>query len=154
MQVVSIATNLKMMPLKKYILVATVAIVVFVALYAYKEYNRKATNLQNTKPDETISATDLVAAFENDETKANTKFNGKTILVTGTVAEIENQQDTLLNIYLGSQDALHKVSCSIDMRNKQKKQETITGKQISIKGICTGFLADVEMNRCVIVNEK
>ncbi len=123
-------------------------------MYAYKEYNRRPADLSTVKPDVIVTAVDLVNAFETDEGKANVKFNGKTLLVKGVVAEINNQQDTLLNIYLGKNEAMHKVSCAVNIRNKEMKHTPVVGDIIAVKGICTGFLQDVEMNRCVIEIDK
>lgn len=124
------------------------------AIYAYREYNRRPEDLSTIQPDITITAADLVNAFETDEAKANTKFNGKTLLVSGMVAEINNQADTLLTVYLGKNEAMHKVSCAINIRHNETKELPAVGDNISVKGICTGFLLDVEMNRCVLVNDK
>ena len=143
-----------MTPIKKLIVVALIIIVAIAGLYAYKEYNRKAEDLSTAKVEETINASDLVLAFEKDEARATKKFAGKTVLVTGKVAEIINQQDTMLNIFLGDETAMSKVSCLMDIRKKETFKNILVGNQISIKGVCTGFLADVEMNRCIIVNEK
>ena len=135
-------------------MVALIIIVAIAGLYAYKEYNRTAEDLSTVKVEETINTSDFVLAFEKDEAGATKKFAGKTVLVTGKVAEIINQQDTMLNIFLGDETAMSKVSCLMDIRKKETFKNILVGNQISIKGVCTGFLADVEMNRCIIVNEK
>ncbi len=154
MQAVSTPINHNMISIKKLIVAAVIIIVAIAGLYFYKEYNRKVADLSNAKVEETINAADLVTAFENDEAGATKKFAGKTVLVMGNVAEIINQQDTMLNIFLGDKSAISKVSCLMDMRKKEGFKNIVSGTQISIKGICTGFLADVEMNRCVIVNDN
>ena len=123
-------------------------------IYAYKEYNRKVTDLTHEKPQQTITASALLAAFKNEEENANKKFTGKTLLVTGIISEINNEQDTLLNIYLGEDNAIEKVSCIMDMRRKESFEKLKPGQPISIIGFCTGYLQDVEMNRCVIVPSK
>lgn len=154
MQVDSTPTNNNMKPFKKYLIFAVALLIVLAGFYAYKEYNRKAADLSTVNADEIINVTDLIHQFETDEAAATKKFAGKTLLVTGNITEIENQQDTLYNIFLGDETAIYKVSCLMDIRKKDAFKNISVGKQISIKGICTGFLADVEMNHCVIVNEK
>ncbi len=139
---------------KKYIVFAILIIIIIAGIYGYKEYNRKVADVSTAAPQEIIHATDMLAAFTNDEAVATKKFAGKTVLVTGIVAEIINQQDTMMNIFLGNDTDINKVSCLMDMRKKEALKNVSVGKQISIKGVCTGFLADVEMNRCVIVNQK
>ena len=154
MVVVSIATNFTMTPFKKYALLGILTVVIIIAVYGYKEYNRKAADVYTAVPQETLQATEMITAFTTNEAAATKKFAGKTVLVTGVVAEIINQQDTMINIFLGDETDINKVSCLMDIRKKEAFKNISVGKQISIKGICTGFLADVEMNRCVIVNKK
>jgi hypothetical protein len=135
---------------KKYVLVAITAIIVIVSIYAYKEFNRKPADLSNIKPQVTISVDSIIAAYENDEAKANKQFLGKTILVNAVISEMNNQHDTLLNVIMGN-GGLHNVSCLLDNTQLENYKKCSVGKPVSIKGICTGFLADVELNRCVIV---
>jgi tRNA_anti-like len=136
---------------KKYALVATLAIIAIAIIYGYKEFNRKPANLLNVKPQLSVSADSIIAAYENDEAKANAQFLGKTILVNGIVSEMNNQHDTLLNVIIGN-DGLHNVSCLLDKEQLENYKKYSVGKPVYIKGICTGFLADVELNRCVIVS--
>jgi tRNA_anti-like len=138
---------------KKYTLVAITAIIVIVSIYAYKEFNRKPADLSGIKPQVFITVDSIVAAYENDEANANAQFLGKTILVNGIIAEMNNQHDTLLNVIMGN-DGMHNVSCLLDNGQLGNYKKYNVGKPIAIKGICTGFLADVELNRCVIVGEK
>jgi hypothetical protein len=139
---------------KKIIALLTIVAAIVVSVFAYKEYNRKSTDLSFVKPQVTIDAIKLIAAYENDEPNANKLYLGKVLLVSGKIAAIENQQDTLVTILLGGQDNMHKVSCLLDKAQIKNIKNYSVEKTIAIKGICTGFLADVELNRCVIVDEK
>jgi hypothetical protein len=153
MQVESIATKKNNVPaLKKYILIVVVAVVAIAAIYGYKEFNRKPADVSAIKPQITITVDSIVAAYENNEAKANAKFLGKTILVNGIIAEMNNQHDTLLNVMLGN-EGLHNVSCLLDNGQIDNFKKYSIGKSVSVKGICIGFLADVELNRCVIVTD-
>jgi hypothetical protein len=138
---------------KKYALVAIIAIIAVAAIYGYKEFNKKPADVTNIKPQVIVSVDSIIAAYENDEGKANAAFLGKTILVNGIVSEMNNQHDTLLNIIMGN-DGLHNVSCLLDNEQLENYKKYSVGKPVSIKGICTGFLADVELNRCVIMNNE
>jgi uncharacterized protein (DUF1330 family) len=139
---------------KKIIALITIVAAIVVSVFAYKEYNRKSTDLSFVKPQVTIDAEKLIAAYETDEENANKLYLGKVLLVNGKISAIENQQDTLVNILLGGQDNMHQVSCLLDKAQIKNIKNYSVEKTIAIKGICTGFLADVELNRCVIVDEK
>jgi tRNA_anti-like len=136
----------------KKIAIISIPIIAIVVIYGYREFNRKPADLSTIKPQVIISADSIIAAYENDEAKANAQFLGKTILVNGMVTEMKNEQDTLLNVILGN-DGLHNVSCLLVNGQLENFKKYSVGKPVSIKGICTGFLADVELNRCVIVSD-
>lgn len=139
---------------KKYLLLGCLAIAAIAAMYGYKEFNRKPANLSNIKPEAIVSVDSIVAVYAIDEVAANKKYLGKTIQVSGFVAEVNNQQDTLLNVVLGNTESINNVSCLLDKNQLDNLKYCIVGRPISIKGICTGFLADVELNRCVIIVEN
>jgi tRNA_anti-like len=123
------------------------------SIYGYKEFTRKPADLTKSDAAESLAASDLCALYSNYEDSANKKYLGKIIEVTGSIVEIENQQDTLLTILLG--DTLHpgRVSCLIDKKKIAAAKNSVLGDAIKLKGICTGYLMDVELNRCVIVKK-
>ena len=106
------------------------------------------------QPSTKTNVADIVDLYENDEAKANKLFLDKTIQVHGPVTEIVNQQDTLINVFLGDINSLHKVSCLLDKKHFNLIKKYTAGQQITIKGICTGFLMDVELNRCIVVDNN
>jgi hypothetical protein len=139
---------------KKNIAFITAIILLVAAGYFYKEYQRKPADITRVEPVAKINVATIVDLYENNETKANQQYLGKIIQVSGTITDINNQQDTLINISLGDSSSLHKVSCLLDKRHMNAIKKYKPGEAITIKGICTGFLLDVELNRCVIVNDN
>ena len=135
--------------IKKLVLSILFAAIIIASLYFYLQYNRKPADLMDTKPAFIVTASNLVKEFESDEAAANKKFLGKIIQVNGALASAVYNQDTLINIILG--DALHRVGCQFDKRHSPEIEKFHEMNTISVKGICTGYLMDVELNRCVIV---
>jgi hypothetical protein len=121
-----------------------------VGAYVYKEYNRKPASLENLPAVVNINADTLINQFTTNETEANKKYLGKVISVKGFIKEINNQQDTLLTIVLGDTSLTSSVSCLMDSGYIKSKKVFTPGASIIIKGICTGYLIDVELNRCVV----
>jgi hypothetical protein len=139
---------------KKYIVVGFIVIIAAAAAYGYREYSRKPADLNNVTAVAKMSAANLVSEFNENENAANNKYLGKIIEVTGPVAEVNNEQDTVINISLGSNEELHKVSCRMDSRHFSEAKKYSEGNIITIKGTCDGFLMDVELNRCVISKDQ
>jgi len=139
---------------KKHIAFIVVPAVLLTGSYFYKEYHRKPADIEDSQPLAKLKVSAIVDQYEKDETIANQQYLGKVIQVTGPISEIINQQDTLGYVFLGESNSLHKVSCLINRPHIREIGKYIIGQQITLKGICTGFLLDVELNRCVIVGDQ
>jgi hypothetical protein len=124
--------------------------------YAYSEYSRKVKDLANVKADLRINATELVAAFEKNETGANTIYLDKVIAVRGTVKSVEKNDRGHYTVILGESGSASAVRCSMDSTHQQDISVIPAGSLVTIKGACTGFNADellgsdVILNRCVL----
>lgn len=140
-----------MRSVRKYGFVVLLLAVAAASWYIYAEYNRKPSDLSSLKPQAKVNDSVLITLYMSNEQIANQKYLGKPIDVTGTVLEIINLNDTVANIMLGKADELHKVSCLMDAKHVNDVKDYIPGNKITIRGICTGFLIDVELNRCVII---
>jgi hypothetical protein len=135
----------------RYLLAAILVIVAILCIYAYKEFMRKPADLDKSDAVASMAASDLYGLYSNYEDSANKKYLGKILEITGRVVEIENQQDTLLTILLGDSSQSGRVSCLIDKKQNAAAKKILVGDVLKLKGICTGYLMDVELNRCVIV---
>ena len=114
---------------------------------------RKPAELDQSDAAERMAASDLYDMYSNYEDSANKKYLGKILEITGSVVEIENQQDTLFTILLGDTLQPGRISCLIDKKQNATAKNILLGDVLKIKGICTGYLMDVELNRCVIVKK-
>ena len=144
-------TVTSMKSIRKYLLLIITLIIAAVVIYVYYEYNRKPANLIDIKATANVEAADLISIYEKEESKANAQYLGKAIDVTGVISDILNQQDTLVNIMLGNKNEMHRVSCLMGRNNLAKIGQYHIGDKITVRGICTGYLLDVELNRCVII---
>lgn len=135
----------------KYLLVGFGIILISIGIYAYKEFNRKSPDLVNTEAVDYTTASLLFDAYSNNEDAANKKYLGKVLQVSGTIVEVTNQRDTAFTILLGSSTQSSRVSCTIDKNHIAAAKKYSIGNVVKVKGICTGYLMDVELNRCLIV---
>ncbi|HEX5652538.1 MAG TPA: hypothetical protein VFX58_05660 [Chitinophagaceae bacterium] len=126
--------------------------------YGYSEYTRKVKNLARVKAEISLTATELVMAFEKDETAANQKFLDKILAVEGTLKSVEQNDAGFYTLVLGEPSSMSSVRCSMDAKPHGEIGTLSEGRQVSIKGACTGFTADellgsdVVLNRCVFDN--
>ena len=131
---------------KKRLLLLGLLVVCTGAIIGYREYNRKPASLTTQTPLYTMPANQLASEFSANEATANKKFLGKPIEVTGIVAAETKETTILLKT-----DSGISVSCSMDSLEYIHHATIKTGDQVKLRGICTGLLMDVELNRCVII---
>lgn len=136
-----------------YLLAGVIIFVAAMCLYGYREFTRKPADLTESDAAESLAASDLYKLYYNNEDSANNKYLGKVLEIKGTVIKIENQQDTLLTILLGDTLQTSGVSCMLDKKQIPAAKNILAGDVLKLKGICTGFLLDVELNRCVLVKK-
>jgi len=129
-------------------------LLVALGVYGWWQYHRSPGDMAKTSPAMKVSVAYLVAKYVKDEPSANALFLGKLIQVSGTITDIRFERDTLVNLLLGEAGAMHQVSCLMDKQSNPAIRRLAAGKPVIIKGICTGFLMDVELNRCVIVTPR
>ncbi|HET9744683.1 MAG TPA: hypothetical protein VFP97_03155 [Chitinophagaceae bacterium] len=142
---------------KKRIILAFIAVAIIGgAWFGYSEYNRKVKDLANVKAEVSMQTKELIAAFEENETDANTEYLDKIIAVKGNVKAVEKDDRGYFSIILGEQGSMSSVRCSMDSLHVKDVFHVKEGTEVTIKGACTGFNADellgsdVILNRCVI----
>lgn len=143
----------------RYSLLFAFVFAVVAVFYGYKEFNRKPKTLTEETASFSLTQEDLLNAFSTDEKAATLKFGGKVIEVTGIVKLVETDENGNNTVVLSSSSSLSSIRCSIDTTQSQTTASIQPNTKISIKGICTGFIADelglgsdVILNRCVLAN--
>lgn len=122
---------------------------ILAALYMF---NLKHTDMAKAKPDFVLSASLLQQAFEDDEAAASTKYINKILEVSGTIASVEPAGDNIVSISLMTGSEISSVICtSTSIADPSKFR---TGEEITLRGECSGFLLDVLLNNCAIIDDK
>jgi hypothetical protein len=134
--------------MRKKVIFSVAILMLCVAAYAFYLYNKPHTSVEAITPAVTINATDLYEAFAQNEMAANKEYVDKVVLVKGKVSEVSHT-DSTLTILLESNSIAGGVSCNILAKNTTAASIK-NGQPISIKGRCSGYLADVMLADCVI----
>ncbi len=115
------------------------------AVVGYKMYTKPHRNVAEAKTIQ-ISAIDLVTAYENNEAGANSLYLDKVLEVKGEVNEVSKNQKGETVITLKGTD-MSGLICTLE---GTPTSEVKPNSSVVIKGICTGFLTDVVLVRCVL----
>ncbi|MEI8225710.1 MAG: hypothetical protein WCG82_07260 [Bacteroidota bacterium] len=141
--------------MKTYVKIA-LFVVSFIALSAILAalymYNLKHTDMAKAKPDFVIAASVLYKAFEDDETSAATRYINKILEVTGIIASVKPAANNILNISLVTGSDLSSVICTFPAIADPSKFSP--GDEITLRGECSGFLMDVLLNNCAVIENK
>lgn len=135
----------------KKILLLLLAVALVGAGYAWYQYNRKPPDVKTKAPEIKTGADELVAAFNNDEAAANKVYVEKIVSVTGKIADIKIDPAGQATVFLESGDPMASVTCSFYDTEAAAVKNLAVGGQVTIKGVCTGKLMDVVLNKCSIV---
>lgn len=108
--------------------------------YVYQDHR----DIQSEAPAFTVSATELSAAFEQDETSATQTYLNKTILVTGMVSTIDNETAMMEpSIFFALSE------------NQQLPEKKAFMTEVQIKGRCIGYdsiLEEIKFDQSVIIH--
>ena len=118
------------------------------AIAGYVIYNKPAEKKITAAADESMKATELYSAFENNEDNANQRFLNKVIQVTGIVNNISPSGTSGMTVLLSTGNEMSSISCEFSDTSGIKNISE--GQQIRVKGKCTGLLMDVILVQCSI----
>ena len=111
----------------------------------YKMWNKPHRNVAAARSI-TVTAATLAAGYESNETSANAQYLDKVLEVNGEVATVSANQKGKTVITLKGSD-MSGIICTVE----GALTATIKpGAAVVIKGICTGYLTDVVLVRCII----
>ncbi|MCX6302564.1 MAG: hypothetical protein NTW82_10300 [Bacteroidia bacterium] len=120
---------------------------ILIALYMY---NMQHKDLQKIKPDFVITAADLQKAFEDNDALATSKYVNKILEITGMIESVNTGKENILSVIIKTGSDFSSVICTFPLKADTTK--FIVGDQVTIKGECSGFLMDVLLNNCVLIN--
>ena len=113
-------------------------------------YYKKPPDIRRSTAHYQTTAPALLAEFNQNESTANAKYLDKIVIVEGTISNIEPDGGSPA-VFLETGDPMAAVTCSFYNTESAALKNLKTGTTIKIKGVCTGMLTDVVLNKCSIV---
>jgi hypothetical protein len=142
--------KIKSLIMKSKLLVAAGLVLLMGGFIGYKMWNKPHMDVAEADSFISLTANDLLNSFKENESEANTRFLNKVITVSGIIASVNKQQDEII-LHLETEDPMALVICNLDPFSSHEKVEFAEGESINLKGICSGMLTDVVLDRCVLV---
>lgn len=96
-----------------------------------------------------VNAAALVQAYQQNEATANTTYLNKTLVVKGMLKEMGKNQEGQPTALFESSDPMSSVFCTM----RDKDVSLTPGKEVTIKGFCSGYTSDVLLTDCILSKE-
>lgn len=135
----------------KKIIISILVLGLLGAFIAYKMYNKPHVNVADEKADITLTANKILSDFTTDEATANSKYLDKIVQVNGKVIRVAIENGKGI-VTLKTNDDFGSVICHLTPEESKNISTIKEHQEITLKGICTGFLMDVILVKCVIIN--
>jgi ATP-dependent 26S proteasome regulatory subunit len=94
-----------------------------------------------------INAEELYQSFLSDEKAANAAYLEKVIEISGKVGSVGKNADSSQVIFIQTSDPVFGVNCTMEVKAENLK----LGDSVRLKGICSGFINDVVLIRCHVI---
>jgi len=114
-------------------------------------YNKPLSDIKKSKADITLSAQDLIDDYSKDELLADKKYVNNIIEIKGDIFKITADNGNSI-IAFKNINGESSVLCHMLPEENLNVLKLKKNNPVIIKGICTGYLLDVIMVRCVLVN--
>jgi len=129
-----------------FILMISVGLLIILNLY-----NKPHLNVKKERADIKLTAQNLIDDYQNDEVLANKNYVDKLVQVIGVVSEVSFDNGNSI-ITIKDSNGQSSIMCNMQPEENLKVLKIKKDSVVTIKGICTGYLLDVIMVRCVIIN--
>ncbi len=139
--------------MRRIIIILIAIIAVIGAAIGIYQWNKPHQNMQRASADLTVTADELMAAFNNDENAANATYLNKVVAVTGKVLEATVSGEATV-VSLATSDDFGAISCELDRFSTHARTTFSPGEAITLKGICSGKTIDVVLVQCVLVEDE
>ena len=127
--------------------------VVLLSLIAYLlVINLPQANIKSKDAVETISAVALYEAYSNNEKRANRKYTGKVIQLSGEIDEIYPDENNAPVVVLRSDSGDLVSVVTLESSQEKKIASYKEGDQITVKALCSGILMEVTLNKGLIID--
>ena len=144
-------------PWLKWLLISGFGLLIIGGGIFWYAQTKKYADTKDVKADYTITATELIRAFEQDNQAANEKYTDKILNVSGMVSEIE-AADTTMNIKFIDTATGSYAIFAFQQQHVDEAKTVKTGNTVSIKGACSGGIfsrlrkaTSITFQRCTLV---
>lgn len=139
----------------KYVIFSILFLIILGAGIGLKMFLKPHDDIRKMETQFKVKASALMDEFQKNESAATAKYSEKPIEISGTLvakSKLPNGTDLLV-----LEDEMQGVSCQLDSvwcaANQPAIQALESGKPVTIKGICKGFLMEIKVSPAIVVTK-
>jgi hypothetical protein len=139
----------------KYAIILVLAVIVVGAGIGLKMFFKPHADVNKLDAEFKLEASKLLDEFQKEENAATTKYSEKILEISGKLVaknKLPNGTDLLV-----LEDEMQGISCQLDSvwssANQQIIEALTTGNQVTVKGICKGYLMEIKVSPAVVVTK-
>ena len=107
-------------------------------------------NVEKSTAVYSLTAQNLIKEYRSNEKNTNEKYTERVIQIEGDVYEISTLRGNTV-VTLKDSVSESSIICHMQAEDTKKVLSLKKGARVTIKGVCTGYLLDVIMVRCILV---
>ena len=116
--------------------------------------NKPQPDFEKAKPAFIVSATDLFDSFRSEREKAEQKYNGQVVLLSGKIDKIEISEDLVTGVFVFDQGIFgdEGIRCTMLPNHSSNLKSIREGSEVQLKGFLTGYNdTDVILEQCSVI---
>lgn len=135
------------------ILLIGLILIIISLFFIINLYNKPFIDIKKSSPELEITAQEILNDYQEDENSANEKYVDNLILIKGEIADISFDNGISI-ITLKDNNGFSSIICHMLPEANLNVLKLKKNNQVMIKGICTGYLLDIMMVRCLLTNDN
>ena len=134
-------------------LLVLISFLLVFGVYCFLKISKEANiDIKSASTSYNLKTNALIANFKTDEKSTNKKFSGKIIKIEGKVKEISFLNNTNTVLLFGDKNS--GIICDFNQNQTREIKALTKNQTVKIKGIYKGFLKDVILLNCLLMNDK
>jgi hypothetical protein len=108
----------------------------------------------DVKPSHRVTPSELVSAYEENEVRADARYKGSTLTVSGVVSRVGRTFSDRAYVCITDEQGTHEVQCMFGLWYENQLLSLNKGERIRVVGTGGGLMVNVLLTDCRIVDER
>lgn len=132
-----------------------IGVIVVIVLSAIGSQSQKAETQKNVNaaPELSVTAKEIIGAYEANEVAADQKYKGKIVQVSGIADSIGKDllDDPYVTVGTGKDFELRQVQCFVEKSGESALASLRPKQKVTVKGKVKGLFGNIGLSDCVVV---